>query len=249
VTQGAFRESAKYYDLIYKDKNYYREADFIEECFRKYRIPKTILEVGCGSGNYTKTFSERGYKITGIDLSAGMLDIARGKCDCDFFNRDIRTLTLTSKFDCCLALFAVMGYVTDNLGIAKALANIRKLLTNDGIFVFDVWNGLAVLRKLPENRIKEVENDKMKIIRFARPTLKASDHICEVDYKLIMIEKDSKEISEINEKHIVRFFFPQEIKYYLESTGFEVLKLCPFLDLNGKVTENIWNMTIIAKAA
>jgi hypothetical protein len=46
----------------------------------------------------------------------------------------------------------------------------------------------------------------------------------------------------------MRFYFPQELKYYLENAGFEVLKICPFLDLNGCVDEHVWNIAVIAKA-
>jgi SAM-dependent methyltransferase len=248
MKQHAFRGFAKYYDLIYKDKNYAKEADFVEACFKEYLKPKKTLEIGCGTGNYTAVFSERGYQITGIDNSEEMLEIARSKCNCNFLKMDIRNLSLPSKFDCCLALFAVMGYLTGNGDLMKALTKVREHLTNDGLFIFDVWNGLAVLRSLPENRIKEIESDKLKIVRYAHPALKASDHICQVDYKLVVMKKDSNEISEITEKHMVRFFFPQEIRHYLECAGFELLKLCPFLDINGKVTETVWNMTVIARA-
>jgi len=248
VTQSVFRELAKYYDLIYKDKDYNKEADFIEECFKRYLKPKRILEIGCGSGNYTRIFFERGYDVTGIDSSKEMLDVARGKCDCSFLNMDIRSISLSSKFDCCLALFAVMGYVTDDLDLRKSLVKIREHLERDGIFIFDIWNGLAVLKHLPENRIKEVENDAVRIKRFAHPTLRTSGDICVVDYKLVVFRKDSKAISEIDEKHVVRFYFPQEIEHHLACAGFEVLKICPFLDLDGKVTEDVWSMTVIAKA-
>ncbi|RCV66085.1 hypothetical protein C5S53_00590 [Methanophagales archaeon] len=52
----------------------------------------------------------------------------------------------------------------------------------------------------------------------------------------------------INEKHVMRFYFSQELKYYLENAGFEVLKICPFLDLNGRVDEHVWNIAVIARA-
>ncbi len=248
MKQHAFGELAKYYDLIYKDKDYHKEANFIEECFTKYLKPNKMLEIGCGTGNYTKIFSEKGYAMTGIDISEEMLKVARSKCTCKFFNMDIRNLSLYSKFDCCIALFAVMGYITKDSDIKQTLINIHKHLKNGGIFVFDVWNGLAVLKHLPEDRIKEVEDDEFKLKRYAHPTLKASNNICDVDYRLIVLTKVSKETFEINEKHIVRFYFPQEMEHHLESAGFKLLKICPFLDLNGKVTEDIWNMTIIAKA-
>ena len=97
-------------------------------------------------------------------------------------------------------------------------------------------------------RIKTVENDELKVIRIADPNLRSFDHICEVNYRLLIINKMNDTFHEIFEKHSVRFYFPQEIKYFLETAGFEVLKTCPFLDLNGKVDETIWNMAVIAKA-
>ena len=92
---------------------------------------------------------------------------------------------------------------------------------------------MAVLRLLPEQRIKEVENDEIRIIRFAVPNLRAFEQICEVNYKLIILNKRDNKLKEINEKHVMRFYFPQELKYYLEAAGFEVLKICPFMDFDG----------------
>ena len=246
-TDTSFKDYAEYYDLIYKDKDYEREVNFIEEIFGESK-PKKILEVGCGTGNYTKILLERGYEVTAVDISEDMLEIARRKCNCTLIKGDIKDIALNEKFDTCVAMFAVMGYITKNSDIIKALNNIRRHLKPNGVFVFDVWNGLAVLRLLPEQRIKEVENNEIKIIRFAVPSLRAFDHICEVNYKLLIINKENDTFNKINEKHIVRFYFPQEITHYLEDAGFEVLKICPFLNLNGGVNENVWNITVIARA-
>lgn len=249
----SFKEYAEYYDLIYKDKDYEKEVDFIEAIFGEIvgaSKPKRILEVGCGTGNYTKILMDRGYEVTAVDLSEDMLKIASEKCDCEckFIKGDISEITINEKFDACIAMFAVMGYLTENADIIKALNNIYNHLKPNGVFVFDVWNGLAVMRLLPEQRIKEVENDEIRIIRFAVPNLKAFEHICEVNYKLIIQNKGDSKLKEINEKHVMRFYFPQELKYYLENAGFEVLKICPFLDLNGRVDENVWNIAVIARA-
>lgn len=244
----SFKNYAKYYDFIYQDKDYDRECDFIEEIFQTTKKPKSILEIGCGTGNYTKILLERGYKVTAIDISGEMLEIAKEKCSTKFLEGDIRTIKIDNKFDCCLAMFAVMGYITKNREIIKALTNIRKHLKTNGVFIFDVWNGLSVMRILPEQRIKKVENDEVKIIRYAIPSLIAFEHICEVNYNLLILNKKENTLREINEKHMMRYYFPQEIIYYLEESGFEVINIYPFLNLNGKINENVWNMCIVAKA-
>ena len=85
------------------------------------------------------------------------------------------------------------------------------------------------------------------MIRIAEPELDAFNHICKVNYRLIVVGNDTI-VDEVEETHAVRFYFPQEITHYLEDEGFEVLKICPFLDLNGKVDENVWNIAVIARA-
>jgi ubiquinone/menaquinone biosynthesis C-methylase UbiE len=247
-TQKSFEFISHYYDLIYEDKDYGKEVNFIESIFNSINKPKKILEIGCGTGNYTKILQDKGYKITGLDISENMLNIAKQKCACDFAKGDMRDFVIKGKFDACIAMFAVIGYVTENSDIVKTLKNIHAHLQPNGLFVFDVWNGLAVLRTFPELRTKVVENDKVKIIRIADPKLKSFDHICEVNYKLIVLNKEDNTFNEFEENHIVRFYFPQEIKQLLSDAGFEVLKICPFLNLAGSVDETVWNIAVVAKA-
>ena len=242
----SFEFLAKYYDLIYNDKDYESEVTFLEKIFEG-TTRKKILEIGCGTGNYTKILIDRGYDVTALDLSESMLKAAKEKCTCKFIKGNISDVSINDRFDACIAMFAVMGYVTTNSDILKALKNIHRHLKENGLFVFDVWNGLAVLRLLPELRIKTVENDEVKLLRIANPKLRSFDHICEVNYKLLILNKGDNKFNEIDEKHVVRFYFPQEIKYLLEATGFKVLKISPFLNLTGKVDEHVWNIAIVAK--
>jgi SAM-dependent methyltransferase len=248
MTEKAFETTAQYYDILYADKDYAKEADFIENCINRYFPARTILELGCGTGSYTKIFSEKGYKVIGIDISAKMLEIARKKSKSKFLNLDMRNFFITERFDCCLALFAVLGYVTSNSDVEKVFKNVRSHLVLNGLFIFDIWNGLAVMRNLPEIRVKNVENASLKISRTAQPTLKPIDHTCEVEYQIIIEEKNPYTRKTVNEKHLVRFFFPKELEYYLSKAGFELLRFCPFMNFDDEINENVWNMTIIAKA-
>ncbi len=250
----AFERYAEYYDLIYQDKDYERECDFIEDIFRRFSSDpvRTVLDGGCGAGGHAIPLARRGYLITGIDSSEIMLKRAKKKAvesdlSLDFHLRDLRQFDLVKKFDACICMFAVMDYITETEDVLETLKSIRRHLNSGSLFIFDFWNGLAVLRILPAVRVQVVEDEKVRIIRIAEPELDAFNHLCRVRYRLL-VNQDSALIDDIIETHAIRYYFPQEITHYLKETGFEVLRICPFLGVDGKVDENVWNITAIAKA-
>ena len=248
-----FKSYANYYDLLYQDKDYEEECDFIEEAFKKYSgiKVKSILELGSGTGGHAIPLAKRKYGMTGIDVSEGMLKIAKQKTaklnlKIDLQLCDIRDFEFGRKFDAVICMFAVFNYITETGDIIKTLRNVKKHLNKGGLFIIDIWNGLAVMRILPSTRVKVIEKGKIKIIRAVEPELDAVNHICRNHYTMLILEKD-KVIEEIKETHIIRYLFPQEIKHYLELTGFEVLKMCEFPKMDGPVNENIWNIAITSK--
>jgi len=250
-----FQSYSKYYDIIYADKDYEKECNFLEEIFRKYLawIPKTVLDAGCGTGGHALLLAKRGYEVTGVDASNDMIEIARKKAkesgvDVDFFTADLRELRLNRKFDACICMFAVMNYITENEDIKEVLSNVRVHLKRGGLFVFDFWYGPAVLSILPSARMKTVERGGMRTIRIAEPSLDIARHLCEVKYHLLIIKRN-RIVDEVKEKHKVRFLFPQEIAHYLTETGLKLLRLCAFLDLESDPSEKIWNAVAISKAA
>lgn len=249
-----FQKYAEYYDLLYQDKDYERECNFLEQIFQACSVKPivNILELGCGTGGHAIPLVKRGYKVTGIEPSSTMLQIAkvRGKKEnlkLSFHQADIRSFDLKTKFDAALAMFAVVNYLPTNNDLQISFANIRGHLEKDSLFVFDVWNGLAVLRILPEVRVKIAEDKEKRIIRIAQPELDAFNHLCRVHYRLLILQNNAL-VDEFEETHVIRYLFPQEIVHYLEDAEFEVLKICPFLNLEGNTDENVWNITIIAKA-
>lgn len=245
---------AEIYDLIYRDKDYEGETDFIESIFRNFasKPVKSILEGGCGTGGHALPLAKRGYDVTGIDTSADMVRYARDKAkkarlDISYRTADLRRFELNRKFDSCLLMFSVVGYLTRTDELLQTLARVKNHLKKGSLFVFDFWNGLAVLRSLPSERVKEVADKGRKIVRTAKPELDSFNHLCHVHYRILVFQNEVLS-KEINETHTVRYFFPQELIHYLEESGFKVFKICPFLDLNGKADESVWNLTAIARA-
>ena len=249
-----FDKYAKYYDLLYMDKDYEKECDFIEEIFQKYNNsqPKKVLDVGCGTGGHLILLAQRGYEITGIDASESMIEIARNKIqkmnlDVRLYTYDIRNFSLNEKFDAVICMFAVIDYLTENEDLQKAFDNVRKHMRKGGLFIFDFWYGPAVLTIKPSVKIKMVRNNDLKIIRMVTPELNSFRHTSTSHYHLIVFKRN-KIIDEIEENHVVRFLFPQEIRHYLKENGFELLEISEFLKLDKPPTEETWNAVAIAKA-
>ncbi|OGO21372.1 MAG: hypothetical protein A2144_03875 [Chloroflexi bacterium RBG_16_50_9] len=251
---SSYVKYSEYYDLIYQDKDYEAECDFIELVFKKYsREPvKSVLDVGCGTGGHAIPLMKRGYSVTGIDVSATMLEKAKHRAAAsgvtlDVYRKDIRSFNLKREFGACIEMFAVMDYLTETSDLQKALKNIRQHLREGSLFLFDFWNGLAVLRILPEVRVRTFEEKGIKLTRIVRPELDAINHICRINYDLL-VKGTGKALEEVKETHTIRFYFPQEIRHHLEECGFKLLKFCPFPDLEGKADENTWSVAAIAKA-
>ena len=243
---------AQVYDTLYYDKDYEKECDFIEAIFKKYRCqPKTILDLGCGTGGHSLILARRGYKVTGVDRSAEMLDVGRKKAksrkvEIEFIQGDIKNITLNRQFDAVISMFAVMSYQVTNSALASACKLAKDSLLSGGIFIFDCWYGPAVLIDKPTPRIKEIKlNNGEKIIRFTNPEIDILNHTVEVNFKVLRVKGNTLE--ETIETHPMRFLFPQEIKYFLEVAGFKQVDFYPFLELNRNLTEKDWNMMVVAR--
>lgn len=250
----AFDKYALYYDMLYSDKDYERECDFIEDIFEKFAetLPRKILDIGCGTGGHVVSLVRRGYSLVGLDLSSVMLGIARDKLkkmglDAELYNRDIRDFNLKRKFDSCLCMFAVLNYVTTNKGLMQSFNNIRDHLNDGGLLIFDFWYGPAVLNIKPSVRVKEVEVGGSKVLRIVEPEMSVNEHVCKTHYHLIAM-KGKEIIDDIKETHRLRYLFQLEVQYMLKANNFELLHLCEFLNLETPPSETTWNVAAIAKA-
>ena len=240
---------AKYYDLFYKYKDYNSESEFIKKIFEKYGISvRNILNLGCGTGKHEEFLSEMGFNVHGIDISTEMIRIAKSKnlSNCTYEVGDTSDFNLNRKFDACISMFAAFGYLTENNQIENSLKKIRNHLNPNGLVIIEVWNGLGVLKEMPTPRKKEIEKDKIKIIRQSFPKFDAYNQKVNILFKVNVFEDDLLKDS-TEEMHKMRFFFPQEIKKYLEEEGFELLEICQAFKLDTKIDENNWDMVVIAR--
>lgn len=242
------------YDTLYQDKDYLAECNLLELVFRKHGIHdvKTILDLGCGTGNHLIPLAQRGYEMTGVDSSKAMLTRAHHKAreqslSVDLHEADLRTVNLGRTFDAVLMMFAVLGYQTGNSDVLGALQAARQHLEPGGLFVFDIWYGPAVLSERPSDRIKVISTGNSTVLRSTSGSLDVHHHLCHVEYHLWQLI-NTRLVAETHESHVVRFFFPMELEHYLSATGFDLLQLGAFPELEREADETTWNVLAIALA-
>jgi SAM-dependent methyltransferase len=244
------------YNRLYQDKDYVAECDLMERIFQNYGhgAIRAVLDLGCGTGNHAIVLGARRYEVVGIDRSEEMLAQARSKVTdastdsrVTFQNGDIRTVDLKRQFDAAVMMFAVLGYQLDDADALAALKAARRHLPLGGLFIFDFWYGPAVLNQRPSERIKTIPTAEGKIVRIASAELDTGRRICTVHYRLRQLAGD-RLMSETEEDHSMRYFFPPELRFFLDCSGFTLVRLGAFPEFDRDPDETTWSALGVARA-
>ena len=239
------------YDYLYKKKDYKFEANLALKVIKNYRKSiNDILEIGCGSGNFTKILIKKDYSVTAIDPSKEMIKIAKKKIkskNLNFLNaRSTNFKIKERKFDVCISLFHVFSYHTKNKEINLFFKNISEHLKKDGVMIFDFWFKPAVLWLKPEKRIRIIENKNYKIIRKISPTWIKSRDLVFSNYEINILNKKTKKIKKFSEKHPMRYFSINQVKKIMNKYNLKFLRSLDILK-NKPPKKNSWGATIVAK--
>jgi len=249
-----FKKYARYYDNFYAKKNYQSEAEFILYLAKQQSItPRKILEIGCGTGGHIIPLAKKGIFVKGFDLSKDMIEVARQKILRTKIKHyakvevgNAKTYRDNEKYDLVLSMFAAMGYLTSNQEFFAGLTTAYEHLNENGLFIFDIWFGPAVLSQKPEIRIQEFKKNNFRTIRLVRPELSVIEQVVTINYKIICFN-DNQVYEEVNESHKMRYFFIQELKLFLSQAGLELVKVCPFMKSSREPNINDWNISIVSK--
>jgi len=220
---------SKYYDLLYKDKNYQEEYNYICGLIKKYanNSKKNILDIGCGTGKHLCFFKKDGYTVSGVDVSENMIYEAK-KClqqEDDLICCKASEFKFNKKFETIISIFHVMSYQTENDELEKVFLNVSEHLTDAGLFIFDFWYGPAVLTDPPVVKIKRLEDNEVKITRIAEPVMCYNENIVDVNFEVMIENKRTQLLEKLSETHKMRYLFLPEIELFANKNNFEVLNM------------------------
>jgi SAM-dependent methyltransferase len=224
-----FQKYSAFYDLLYRDKDYGAEAEYVARTIRS-AIPtaRSILELGSGTGRHGRLLATMGFEVHGIERSSEMALLAQnsvcatssdcaGSFTCEV--GDICRTNLGRTFDGVISLFHVISYQTSNQALQAAFQVATDHLASGGIFLFDVWHGPAVLSQRPSQRVKEVADERYRVKRTANPELDTNCSTVKIIYEMDCEDRLSGETFQFSEEHLMRYLFPTEVDLLAQNCG------------------------------
>jgi SAM-dependent methyltransferase len=125
----------------------------------------SILDVCCGSGQFTGTICSAGFRVTGVDASVKMIEFARRNAPgAKFTVADVRDFSLGRKFGGAYSVFESLNHIRDKEGLGQALRCVRRHLRRGAIFLFDL-NGEKAFQRYWNDGDAIVEDDIACILR------------------------------------------------------------------------------------
>ncbi|OGG57202.1 MAG: hypothetical protein A3F84_17290 [Candidatus Handelsmanbacteria bacterium RIFCSPLOWO2_12_FULL_64_10] len=164
VVSPPYGRLADIYDFVMRHVDYRAWADYVEAAFARHGAdPAHVLDMACGTGTMALELSRRGYDVTGADASEAMLAVACRKAGAaglaiPFHIADLRGAEGLPSFDAAICLYDSMNYMLSAEEMAQALGQVRPLVRQGGLFVFDVCteaNSIRYFRDMTEREAGE----------------------------------------------------------------------------------------------
>lgn len=214
---SAFGPVASVYDSLMSAIPYESWADYYQLLLAQQEIqPTRVLDVCCGTGTLCEILTDRGFAMTGFDLSPGMIEQARRKATRHGMNipyhvADARTVQLGERFEAAYSFFDSLNYITDPDGLRMAVLRVADHLVPGGSFVFDLNTAYAFEARLFDMRDK----------RHHVPVRYEWKGHYNPDTRLIRVEMDFWAGGEkFHEVHRQRAHADEEVRTYLSEAGF-----------------------------
>lgn len=145
-TKAWFKEwfNSPYYHQLYFERDEQEAAEFIDHLLQHLHPTEGsyMLDVACGRGRHSIQLASQGFDVTGIDLSADSILIAKeNENDClHFFVHDMRLPFWINYFNYAFNFFTSFGYFNTKREHENALRTVAQSLKPDGVFVIDYLN-------------------------------------------------------------------------------------------------------------
>lgn len=184
-----------------------------------------LLDVGCGTGFSFIPLLERGWQVTGCDISPAMVEAARAKVGdrAELHVADMRELPDLGEFDLIWSINSAMSYLLGVEELTAALAGMRRNLAPGGLVLFDLL-ALKTARTFFVDELPVEREGK----RFLWKGVLAADEVVPGVIGGGRLEEEGK--SNPADLHRMRHFAEPEVREAIEAAGLRCMQVLGELD-------------------
>lgn len=175
VTSSEWFESwfdSPYYHVLYQSHDDGEARQFIDNLLRAMSLPHQahLLDLACGKGRHARYLAEKGYEVTGVDISASNIAYARHFEHelLRFYIHDMRRPFRINYFEGVVNFFTSFGYFNSDQDHLNTLINAEKSLKPGGLFLLDYFNSEWIRHHLIHREIKILDGIEFHIKKTIR---------------------------------------------------------------------------------
>ena len=201
-TQPWFKDwfNSPYYHQLYFNRDQQEAAAFIDKLIAYLKPPpgSRILDVACGKGRHSIHLANKGFDVTGIDLSEYSISEAlkNESSNLHFYRHDMRLPFWINYFNYAFNFFTSFGYFKTAREHDNAIRTISQSLVSGGIFVIDYLNVHYAEDHLVHSFEKEIDGVNYYITKWLDET-----HF----YKKIVVEDEALEEPLVYTEKVAKF--------------------------------------------
>lgn len=216
--------NTEYYHILYKHRDFHDARYFLSNLI-DFLAPfqsAHILDLACGKGRHSIFLNEKGFEVTGADLSQeSILEANKNSNEkLHFVKHDMREVLKEFGFDYVFNLFTSFGYFDSQKEDEQVIKSINGNLKENGVLVLDYMNAVAVEAGLVPVEDKQIDGFHFSITR----KVEGNSII-----KNIQVKDDEKVL--IFQESVARYRLA-DFKNMLYSCGFDILEVFGDYSLN-----------------
>ncbi|MBI1894103.1 MAG: class I SAM-dependent methyltransferase [Candidatus Rokubacteria bacterium] len=249
--QGSY-DYPRYYEIAF-NSNRRLECDFLEEAFRRHsrRRVSRIVDLACGTGQHLIRLAQRGYRMTGIDLSPENLAYIKARTSTlglsiHLRRADIAAFRLAEPQDAAICMTDSQGHLLTNEAILSHLKCVAKSVRPGGLYIFD--------RMLPDDWVDPTQEYRWTrrqgatIVTTTFRTLLDVDPVSQVCWEeLAFTVHRNGIVRRTRQRYQTRVVFPQELKAILQLCGvFDLVAWHPNFTFQRRLEDSKHPMMLVA---
>jgi SAM-dependent methyltransferase len=212
------------YEIAF-DMNRKGEVDFLVHCFRRFakRPVRRVLDIACGTGPHLVRLADRGYEMSGLDLSSKNIEFLRARLadkghEGELVVGDMTDFRLARPVDAAICMQDSQGHLLTNDQLVAHLRSVARSLRRGGLYVFDRY--MASSWTDPARAWSWSRRRGRVIVRASFSALNNVNPVSQVFTERMTLEAVENGTRRVyRQKHQSRMVFPQELRALVDLAG------------------------------